>query len=86
MPKLNYPLLLSNIREAADELNELVEELQGTDKPDEAELEIGLAHAFHHLNFAWNARRATERQYRQLTDERFNKWSKFPRDIPITKV
>jgi hypothetical protein len=33
------------------------------------------------LNFAWNARRVTTKQYRKLTDEEFNRWGKNPSDI-----
>src|SRR5689334_8368873 len=86
MSKLNYALLLSNLREATDELNRLCARLEAPDKPGESELEVGLAHAFHHLNFAWNGRRATDKRRRNLSDEDFNRWSRFPRDIPIAQV
>ena len=39
MPKLNYALLLSNVREAAGELRQLEAALQAPKKPSEVELE-----------------------------------------------
>jgi hypothetical protein len=77
-------MMLTNVREAREELERIEKQLQGTRRTGEAELEVGLAHAFHHLNLAWNARRATDTQYRNLTDANFRRWSRFPRDLGIS--
>lgn len=45
-----------------------------------------LAHAYHHLNFAWNVRHEKSSSYEHLTDEQFNRWSKFPKEIEPYKV
>jgi hypothetical protein len=86
MPKLNYDLLRHHVAEAREELQDIEKELQAAAKPDEHALQVWFDHAFHHLNFAWNARRATKNQFGNLTGENFNRWSKLPRDINVTKV
>ena len=75
--KLNYELLERHIREAAGELNSLLNSIQfmlnrlekaGELQVDarrnlnEGGLEVSLAHAYHHMNFAWNV--PTRRQRR----------------------
>ena len=45
------------------------------------ELSVDLQHAYHHLNFAWNARYISTKRYANLTDEDFAKWGKYPIDI-----
>jgi hypothetical protein len=38
---------------------------------------------YHHLNSAWNGRNATDEQWRECTDEDYQKWQKFPQDLPM---
>ena len=88
--KLNYELLEFHIREAAGELDSLLSRIQfmlgrldweGKRQVDawgpltEAGLEVSLAHAYHHMNFAWNVRNKA----REETDRHFNRDEKFPR-------
>jgi hypothetical protein len=35
------------------------------------------------LNVAWNARSASTRAYRTLTDEQFDEWGRFPDDVVL---
>ena len=88
--KLNYELLEFHIREAAGELDSLLNRIQfmlgrldkaGASQVDawgnfnEAGLEVSLAHAYHHMNFAWNARNKTTKE----ADRNFDRDEKFPR-------
>src|SRR5437870_2846084 len=86
MPKVNYEVIRGNIKEAREELQKIEGQIAEPSNRSEVALQIGLEHAYHHLNFAWNARRATEKQYRTLSNENVNKWSKFPKDIHISRV
>jgi hypothetical protein len=52
-----------------------------TGKLNEAELRVGLRHAYHHLNVAWNIRRVRTSEYANLTQEQFEEWGKYPSDI-----
>lgn len=87
---LNYELLEFHIREAAGELDSLLRRIQfmlgRLDKTDEllvdawgplteAGLEVSLAHAYHHMNFAWNVRNKTTEE----ADKHFDRDEKFPR-------
>ena len=87
---LNYELLEFHIREAAGELNSLLDRIRFMlGNPDEngklqtevwgvlteIGLECSLAHAYHHMNTAWNARcKASE-----VADRDFDRNEKFPR-------
>ena len=88
--KLNYELLEFHIREAAGELDSLLSRIQFMlGRPDkdgqpqvdawgpltEAGLEVSLAHAYHHMNFAWNVRNKTTDE----ADKHFDRDEKFPR-------
>ncbi len=81
---LNTLIVLSNIREAREELVRL--EARLGDKrikvsEKEAELEVGLGHALHHLNAAWNVRRWTMARYRKLKARDFRWLSRWPEDL-----
>ena len=88
--KLNYELLESHIREAAREFDSLLSRIQfmlgRLDKAgnlqvdawgnlNEVGLEVSLAHAYHHMNFAWNVRNKTTKE----ADRNFDRDEKFPR-------
>jgi hypothetical protein len=47
----------------------------------EEEMQAGLLHAYHHLNFAWNVRRISTSEYSNLTPSQFERWGKYPVDI-----
>ena len=88
---LNLDLLEFHVREAAQELDLLLDAIQyakdGTrregavgDEPlywplQEGALAASLEHAYHHLNFAWNGRFKTMRE----ADAQFAQNEKFPR-------
>jgi hypothetical protein len=62
---LNTKIISSNIFEAYDELSHLLQRLQ-TGTLNEPELQVGLRHAYHHLNFAWNIRRVPTSRRKSL--------------------
>ncbi len=80
MAKLNTKIILSNLNEAAEELEDLKGKMESGDI-DELELQIALQHAYHHLNFAWNIRHVPTEKYANLNDEEFKKWGSYPTDI-----
>jgi hypothetical protein len=77
---LNYKIIRSNIEEAIEELQKLGNRL-GDGALVEEELQIGLGHAYHHLNVAWNVRRVSTRAYANMTQELFQQWRAYPKDI-----
>ena len=85
MPRLNWKIVNRNIIEAREQLEEIERKL-ASGKFSEGEFEVMITHAFHHLNFAWNIRRVTTKQYANLTSEDFNTWGEFPSDIELLGV
>ncbi|MGD0235355.1 MAG: hypothetical protein ABSC55_12575 [Syntrophorhabdales bacterium] len=70
--------MLTEIREAREELEKLEHKIASSNKPVEIKLELSLRHAYHHLNFAWNIRHIETGKYSNLTEADFKKWGKFP--------
>jgi hypothetical protein len=77
---LNRKIIGSNLSEARDELNKLLMKIDAG-ALHEAELQVGLLHAYHHLNFAWNIRRVATSRYASLTQREFETWGRYPSDI-----
>ena len=83
MKRLNWEVIASNIAEAREQLQALERTILSVKKRSEVDLQIGLEHAYHHLNFAWNARRITSPRYRRLSDPDFRYFSRIPGDLWI---
>ncbi|MFA5140213.1 MAG: hypothetical protein WC728_13360 [Elusimicrobiota bacterium] len=81
---MNRPHTLLHIREALEELSRTAKELESDPDYDGTELEIALAHAYHHLNTAWNARNETEQRTTRCSDEDYTRWTKFPKDLDLS--
>src|SRR3954464_5154701 len=86
MPKLNWEIILYNIAEAREQLEQIEELVRGGKKPHEVNLQIMLEHAYHHLNFAWNIRHVSTKRYSKLSNDEFNEWSKFPKEIEVSRI
>ncbi len=86
MARMNWSIIGSNVTEAREELARLEALLADPKRRSEATLEVSLAHVYHHLNFAWHARRVTISRYRKLSDADFNRWGRFPTDVESSEV
>ena len=78
----NREIIGSNIAEAIEELQTLERKASAGDLSEE-QLQVGLQHAYHHLNFAWNVLRVSTSEYAQLTQHNLKKWGKYPADIAL---
>jgi hypothetical protein len=81
MKKMNWRTVALEIAEAREQLQKIEQDIASGNPPNEERLKIDLRHAYHHLNFAWNARHAPSERYGKLPDEDFRVWGKYPRDI-----
>lgn len=79
-PSHNKKIIASNLSEAQEELAKLLHRLL-SGRLNEAALQVGLRHAYHHLNFAWNIRHVPTSRYASLTQKQFEEWSRYPTDI-----
>ena len=78
---MNRRVVLSNLREAHEELSRVIQECQTKRGFGEAELSVALMHLYHHINFAWNARDAAELRARRCSTRDFKAWSRYPKDL-----
>jgi hypothetical protein len=77
---MTFEIVQSNLAEAREELTKLeAAAAAGTLK--EVDFQIRLAHAYHHLNFAWNIRHVAASTYAKLTQEQFEEWGRYPAEI-----
>ena len=81
MPRLNWTIILSNITDAREQLEELEARRQNGERITEVEYQVMIQHAYHHLNFAWNARHQPTVRYKHLTKQDFQRWGKLPKDL-----
>lgn len=86
MKRLNWKITLSNLAEAREQIEQIEERAKNGKKPSEIEFQIMLEHVYHHLNFAWNIRHTATTVYANLSDEEFNKWSRYPQEIIESKI
>ena len=83
---MNRDWVLFHLGEAHEELTRTIADMRDTPDYDYVELLVAMQHLYHHLNTAWNARNASEREVSVATDENFNRWGRFPSDIPAMEV
>ena len=81
MNKLNWKIIESNIAEAKEELENIEKQIQSSKKPNMAEFQISLQHAYHHLNFAWNTKHKKTKEYKTMTNKEFKQYGKYSKDI-----
>lgn len=80
--RVNWKLVLSSVTEAREELQRLEKIIaRGGEGRSQGAIEVGLGHAYHHLNFAWRARNLSMARYKAITDSEFNRLGEFPRDV-----
>ena len=78
---LNREWVLWNLREAKEELENTIAELEAKPAYGYGELSVRMREVYHHLNTAWNAREATEEQVHECSEENFDRWRQMPDDI-----
>jgi hypothetical protein len=72
-------IVLMNIQDAREQLEAIEKSLLDPDY-EEVELKLDLAHAYHHLNYAWNTRNEPDAVLERHADEDFARWSRYPSD------
>ena len=83
---MNKEFILFNLREAQEELDRTIKELDVDPEYGEPELSVAMMHLYHHVNTAWNARNSTPEASDECSDEDFNRWGRHPSDIQLMKV
>lgn len=81
MPRFNRAVVLQNISEAREELERIEALLKSAKTVDQMAFQIDMQHAFHHLNFTWNARHWTKHRYANGSRVDFETAGDFPNDL-----
>lgn len=81
---MNKEYVLFNLREAVEELQRTITEIETEPDYGEPEFQVAMEHAYHHVNHAWNARNASAEESSECSDANFAKWRAFPRDIDLS--
>jgi len=79
---MNKAWVQFHMKEALDELSKLLGLVERSALSEE-EFEVGITHAYHHLNTAWNSRAIDDEQARQHSDYDFVQWRQFPADLNL---
>ena len=83
---LHY-LEFGDVPEDYDNFNkEWLEKREKTHPFTENSLYVGLDHAYHHLNWAWNIRRSPEERVWKCDEKDVKRWSKFPKTKEFTDL
>jgi hypothetical protein len=77
---MNKNTILSDLREAKEELDSLIAEIENDDEFDFDNYYVSMQHIYHHLNTAWNIRKESEETIKEYTEDNFRRWSQFPKD------
>jgi hypothetical protein len=80
---MNKEFVLFNLREAQEEIETTIRDLQTDSEYEEAEFSVAMAHLYHHINTAWNARSSTSEESSNCSDENFDRWGKYPTDLAL---
>jgi hypothetical protein len=79
---MNHRIIHFNLEEAQEQLRATIAKLKDPSYSFR-DFHVEMAHLYHHLNTAWNARNATNEQWRKLSDEDYVRWEQFPDDLPM---
>jgi hypothetical protein len=71
---LNREWVLWNLREAKEELDRTIADIEGDAEYDDPEMWVAMAHLYEHLNIAWNARHASEHDVRECSQANYERW------------
>ena len=80
---MNIRFIASNLRETEEELRRLIARIDSGEQLSFEDCHVAMAHIYHHLNTAWNGRNATDEQWQECSEEDYQRWQKFPQDLPM---
>ena len=83
---MNKNLVVFHLSEAHEELQRTLEEISEDSEYGQGDFLVAMQHLYHHLNTAWNARDVSDAVAEPGSNELFNRWGKFPQDVPLMRV
>jgi hypothetical protein len=83
---MNKDFVLFNLREAQEEIEKTIHDLETDVEYDEPEFLVAMMHLYHHVNTAWNARNSTPDQSKTCSEDDFKRWRRCPNDTELLLV
>ena len=82
---MNRSWVRFHLEEAHEELTSILSHIKLDEEYSEADFRVAMEHLYHHVNFAWNTRNAsnTEVEAEDTDMSYFYSGRKFPKDIPL---
>jgi hypothetical protein len=80
---MNRDHTLFHLREAAEELQRTIGQIEQNAAYDYPEFWVAMQHLYHHLNTAWNARDESPERVAATSEEDFQRWRQFPEDLGL---
>ncbi|MDR3607634.1 MAG: hypothetical protein P4M08_09665 [Oligoflexia bacterium] len=82
---MNYQFIRYNLEEIEEELALLLKKLRFKQEVPEAELGRAVRHITHHINIAWNARKASQTDVDRASQSDLEAWAQYPKDLGLMK-
>lgn len=80
---MNKEAILFHLREAKEELDRIIHELETDPEYEYGAFLVNMGHLYHHLNTAWNGQDASRERHRDCVQEDFDSWRKFPTNAEL---
>ena len=81
---MNKEYVLFHLRETQDAIETALKEIEAEDDYDYGNFVVDMAHVYHHVNTAWNARDSSAAEAETCSEEDFNRWRQFPTDLDMS--
>ena len=78
---LNKEWVLDNLREAKEELERAISEVEGEPDYDSGQFCVVLTEVYEHLNMAWNSRDVSDEAAKECSNKNYWKWRRMPTDV-----
>ena len=75
---MNKEWIAFHLQEAAEQLQEILNDLSSDSDYSYGNYVVDISHAYHHINTAWNSRDASADDVANHTDADYDKWQRMP--------
>ncbi len=80
---MNKNWVLYHLKEALEELERTIREIEAEAEYEEPEFTVAITHLYSHLNTAWNSQNASDQETSACSEENYSKWRQFPSGIEM---
>ncbi len=80
---MNKSYVLYNLKEAAEQLENIIQELGSDPEYEYGSFVVDMSHLYHHINTAWNAQEESASAVEECSEANFNKWRQMPSNFVL---